>query len=43
MFQAWSDQNHQQSAVEAGGSGEHSFLNGSISGSPDGELARKDA
>ena len=40
MFQAWWDENRQPSAVGASIRSEHSFLNGSIAGSPDQELAK---
>src|SRR5260370_13813558 len=43
MFQAWCDENCRPFAVASGTSGENGFVNGSISGSPDEELARKHA
>jgi asparagine synthase (glutamine-hydrolysing) len=43
MFQAWWDENRRPCSVAADGMGDHSFLNESISGSPDRELARKHA
>jgi asparagine synthase (glutamine-hydrolysing) len=44
MFQAWWDENRQpSSAAGTSGSGECGFLKQYDSGSPDGELARKDA
>jgi len=43
MFQAWWDENRRPCSVAADGMGDHSFLNESISGSRDRELARKHA